>query len=596
MYTKLPNSRSFRLLYVAPGQAEEVIEVILLVMDDLDKAPEFEALSYVWGTPKDPVDILCDDEVTSVTRNLAGALQQLRQTDTWRIIWIDAVCINQKDLEERAQQVSLMRYIYSRAKRVVIWLGPDNEGRASKAISMISYAVRYFEENLTREAPAGDIIFKRQEDPKFNANGELPPLGHPDWDSVSWLYEREWFTRVWIIQEVAQDAFALMLIGNLSILWGEVAIAASIFFNKYYGRTGSDLNLVRVMNLCSTAGAALGLEPPPTLLSLISKLSAFNATDARDKLFAILGISLEGQQLEISPMIRPNYQKSIIETFTDLVRYLISRPRGQAYGKGGLDVLGRNDIKCFTRATFSPAKNFTNDNNINSVAEEDLPSWVPPFHRNVPHFMPLSERAPGSSWTTSYNSAVGIGSHASPSSLILEGVRLTTVKHVYGTSIYYDYECETPIVVAALLSQVKTDLHGYKGPDSIGEAFAQTFTASFRNSSSKDVFHEIDLEEYIENRKAGIQTLSDTEFEEFAFKVPVNPMFVTDDGHIGIGSPGQPGDEIWILFGGSVLYIIRRMEDCFTFVGECYVHGYMHGEGMDIWKSGQLKSEWVDLR
>jgi hypothetical protein len=73
MYTKLPNSSSFRLLYLAPGQAEDVINVILLVVDNPDEAPEFEALSYVWGTPKDPVLILCDDEVTSVSRNLAGA-------------------------------------------------------------------------------------------------------------------------------------------------------------------------------------------------------------------------------------------------------------------------------------------------------------------------------------------------------------------------------------------------------------------------------------------------------------------------------------------------------------------------------------------
>jgi hypothetical protein len=52
MYTKLPNSSSFRLLYIAPGQAEDVINVILLVVDNPDEAPEFEALSYVWGTPK----------------------------------------------------------------------------------------------------------------------------------------------------------------------------------------------------------------------------------------------------------------------------------------------------------------------------------------------------------------------------------------------------------------------------------------------------------------------------------------------------------------------------------------------------------------
>jgi hypothetical protein len=73
-------------------------------------------------------------------------------------------------------------------------------------------------------------------------------------------------------------------------------------------------------------------------------------------------------------------------------------------------------------------------------------------------------------------------------------------------------------------------------------------------------------------------------------------LLITDDGHVGLGVAMRPGDEIWILFGGRVLYILRPVEDHYTFIGECYVHGYMRGEGMGFWKEGRLNDDWADLR
>jgi Heterokaryon incompatibility protein (HET) len=70
---------------------------------ELDEAPEFQALSYVWGSPDDPVDIVCENKVVSVTQNLHRALLRLRHACYLiRRVWIDALCINQGDLDEQA--------------------------------------------------------------------------------------------------------------------------------------------------------------------------------------------------------------------------------------------------------------------------------------------------------------------------------------------------------------------------------------------------------------------------------------------------------------------------------------------------------------
>jgi len=91
MYSKLPNPRSIRLLDIAPGKASDRVEVSLVVVE-LDEASDFEALSYAWGSSSDPVDILCDSQVVSVTQNLHGALLRLRRSDQTRKVWIDALC------------------------------------------------------------------------------------------------------------------------------------------------------------------------------------------------------------------------------------------------------------------------------------------------------------------------------------------------------------------------------------------------------------------------------------------------------------------------------------------------------------------------
>jgi hypothetical protein len=127
----------------------------------------------------------------------------------------------------------------------------------------------------------------------------------------------------------SKDIKANLLIGNNSIPLYSVSIATAIFRVKKCAEFSQDYqNLLQAMTMFTTSGIIRRFNTRPNLLKLLSRCSAFDATDARDKLFSIFGLSFEGQQLEINPLIQPNYRKSIVETFAHLVQYLISSPRG----------------------------------------------------------------------------------------------------------------------------------------------------------------------------------------------------------------------------------------------------------------------------
>ncbi|KAF2472960.1 HET-domain-containing protein, partial [Lindgomyces ingoldianus] len=89
----------------------------------LDAKPVYRALSYTWGDPKDTLPITLNGHRFEVTRNLKRALQRLRTLGTEVSIWIDAICINQVDMDERMHQVQLMRVIYQNPEEVIVYLG-----------------------------------------------------------------------------------------------------------------------------------------------------------------------------------------------------------------------------------------------------------------------------------------------------------------------------------------------------------------------------------------------------------------------------------------------------------------------------------------
>jgi hypothetical protein len=115
-----------RLLKLEPTSDDGMIHCSRHVVP-LSEAGRYEAVSYVWGDPALKKDhIICDNRLQNVTPNLYSALFHLRSPDSQRVLWIDQLCIDQDDLKEPAQQVEMMGEIYSKASRVLIWLGRES--------------------------------------------------------------------------------------------------------------------------------------------------------------------------------------------------------------------------------------------------------------------------------------------------------------------------------------------------------------------------------------------------------------------------------------------------------------------------------------
>ncbi|KAF2193115.1 hypothetical protein K469DRAFT_552171, partial [Zopfia rhizophila CBS 207.26] len=90
-------------------------------------AGKYDTLSYVWGDPNSVEEVECNGVLISVTSNLADALRRVRNVEGSNLLWADAICINQQDIEEKSHQVAAMREIYQFSKQTLVWLGDEDE-------------------------------------------------------------------------------------------------------------------------------------------------------------------------------------------------------------------------------------------------------------------------------------------------------------------------------------------------------------------------------------------------------------------------------------------------------------------------------------
>lgn len=177
----------------------------------------------------------------TVTCNLGAALQQLRHRFRRRTVWIDALCINQNDLEERTQQVSFMKDIYARVKHVVVLLGDstvDPQMSAVNAETAISITRQCAKYTYEEESIGDQGIAWEDMDSDLNLGRKIPQRDDIKWGAVWWFYQLPWFSRIWIIQEIRQDNRATMLIDDNSVLWWDVVWAASWILSKEYQTSG----------------------------------------------------------------------------------------------------------------------------------------------------------------------------------------------------------------------------------------------------------------------------------------------------------------------------------------------------------------------
>ncbi|RYP40754.1 hypothetical protein DL767_001472 [Monosporascus sp. MG133] len=407
-YQPLPSTRSLRVLRLFPLEKAETEEdkyrLIKCSMEtiDLDEFPVYDALSYTWGDPltfhMEPEQVLppsewyrpafqieCDGHTVSVTANLYAALVAIRwvasledrpdfknemhqaRVQRSRHLWVDALCINQQDLDERGAQVALMSLIYKQARSVVIWLGGEDEA-AQDALQMMHLIVQKALTNIQGFETARSMSITDENTYKILG---LPRFTIRQWIRLYAFLNRAWFKRAWVIQEIAWAKNTTLFCGlkmfgaDLPILtvialyrsqWTsqlEFWAANAVLNLSEKPATISQLTARSVQRLykqgihpldagifvffvmqdlkasLGTAQGAIRSKPgvkPYRLSTNVSLLRATQATDPRDKVYAFMSISAEfvdGACRVKGATLTASYRKTARDVFIDAARFML---------------------------------------------------------------------------------------------------------------------------------------------------------------------------------------------------------------------------------------------------------------------------------
>lgn len=308
-YTQL-QSGEFRLLKLSPGDGNtELVGALeiytlypLAYPPENNRSPDpkpYDALSYTWEDDEIGHSIgLLRESIAypvPIRPNLKAALLQLRDPKEPRYLWVDALCINQRDNKEKSEQIPWMFHIFSRARSVCVWLGRE-EGDGGRAMDFIRR-----------------LISISDDFDHLVADHNLSK----DYVALSNLLKRPWFSRRWIVQEIALAKSATLHCGKESISWEDFADAVSLFVNAQPKIQTVFRNSHEFHNdpdylgdLAEYAGARLVQVADDifrktedgrimvrllSLEELMSTLSGFVTTDPRDVLYAILSLARDAR-------------------------------------------------------------------------------------------------------------------------------------------------------------------------------------------------------------------------------------------------------------------------------------------------------------
>ncbi|GAW23562.1 hypothetical protein ANO14919_131290 [Xylariales sp. No.14919] len=600
MYNNLDHSKSeIRLLRLLPGHGSDVVHCELLTVS-LDGPNEFEALSYVWGSKADPVQIVLSGQIKGVTGNLGSALRHLRNEEKERILWVDAVCINQDDLDERSSQVQLMQRIYSGASQVVVWLGP-----LKKDYEQIMEVIR----TLGRDSTLHWTAIPTVDDGLFPLYGFLR---HP------------WWSRIWTVQEAVLAKQLVYYCGKIHLLSHDVTGVAASYRAHF--------NTIQCCQNQLTEYYKGGLVVGPDMTSVtdnILQLRQFQlrtrdanfdevaslfrhrqATNPRDKVYGLLGIS------------RGIQESSIDYRFSEAKVYELATRDSMSHNRN-LNILSH----IIPRQLLS-------DRSVRWA--ENAPSWVPdwaaPDYKAGSDLELMRYRAPFLAYynacrtlpyePTKGDTAAGI--------LRLSGVccdAIATISESVHLRPFFSEE-DTVRDWRDMAGLEKQPGKAYVAGDTVAEAFWRTLCldiytraavsegeamATGRAGAEERDAHLVYWYAQLSGRvrvkvgRAEVALMKRvSEFSKHVSKVVARRrFFISCKGYMGLGPlESEVGDRICVLAGGRAPFIVRAAQQkgdeasprfvC-RLLGDSYIHGLMDGEAMKLVDAGILHVEDFEL-
>ena len=639
-YSPIPGEK-IRLLQVSHAADGSVAGILHTFRLGDPTCPKYIALSYVWGEEGHTWSITVDGKDLMALQSLKPFIHMLRrQSSRWKNTWwwIDSICINTEDLQERSVQVQRMRQIYCRADKTIVWLGE----RSANSDDAMDFLLFLGVEGRQAAVAVGND--ERLLSKEMNALGLRTEKYESNWAAVNELFLRPWWTRVWTLQELILSPRVTFYCGSKSFSLSDLRPALRVL-NLYRGSEGFPIsraafnatwNRRRLVQWFRNSGS----HDPNRLsgISLVAIMAYFsdnNATDPRDRIYSLLGLAAEAEAI-----VRPNYNASTEDVYSEFIKSFIKMHQS-------LDAI------CFAQLFHSS----------DTSSKSSLPSWVPDWRIKVdPAVIPLmvsqsarnhigNLRPLGAlDYSVMYSASSSKKPHVkfdAPGSIICEGIFLDFVDGLGGCIPDADICAQCPMVPSTSVinappvnqndSRVDDAYHlmmkicrclvldrkdVYLRHPSPIETYLKDFQLFCSTAMSRlSKVHPMFINWFLQNKLlkvqgSDIESLSKRAAE--SIPKPRVPLFDLSDGEsflarfrdttkmnrrllisvkgmLGMAPiKAKKGDVICVLFGCSVPLLLRQRhsQEEYEFIGECYLDGYMNGEALDSMEA-ECDSLWT---
>ncbi len=548
----------------------------------LDNPISYDALSYAWGDQEPTFPFKCNGVMFRVPSNLNLALHRIAAPGCSRFLWIDLICINQNDSEEKALQIRLMDRIYGGAGNVVVWLGEAPEG--------MDLALRSIPSIQNGLANIGGIALITKAN--FEYYG-LPAIYSPVWTALGEIFRSSWFERLWTLQEVVLARKLEVRMGPYFLDWDmlsslslRIVKANLVFFVRGGIVRPKDLvdglAAIRHVELLRQERSRNGFTAWPVLLEVARTRAC---TVGVDRIYAITGLVSEELQRYVPIDHTLSIQAVFIGCFkliieTDPTLYLLYSP------------CSRNDAL-------------------------GLPSWCPNICQ-ASAANPLGTLAEACGYRagcrTFPNTSSGIKVLSDSDNIQVHGLNIDTIESVISLNYVWPNHDQPDVARETLeweAACLKIAQEVYRMPDSVPEEHWRTLIANKLHTAMPCASNLIDdyhkMKRFLQFRKTsseGVQWSGDEAAAMLNFSTAVEfacrgrRYFSTKNGRVGIGpADALPGDIVCIFFSGPTPYIIRPTQSVSTykFLGESYVHGLMGSEALDMMDQGVIHSASFEL-
>ncbi|KAJ8108660.1 hypothetical protein OPT61_g8020 [Boeremia exigua] len=340
LYGPLSTITSIRLLHIQSIEpranlGDDILHVTLSQVD-LDDDPAFHTLSYTWGDPLDrtgrhfssiipDTSISCNGKEITITRNLDAALRtilssQSVEEDGKQALWVDAICINQSNLEERSAQISIMNRIYGNALMTIGWLGSPDE--SSDIVTPLSKKLSALKDGAFTDIAYNVLL------------GELQPV----LAELNRFLGRAYFTRCWVFQEVILSQQICFMCGLTKFTFEDLLYLAEA---KQYLDQKLIFPAMKRIGLSFDEGLTFSIESlyrqrqairdgdgdkyALSFMQLLELTRQYCCSELKDKVYSVYG--LLPQNTDTAMDMAPDYTKTITRVLGDAIRTCISEDR-----------------------------------------------------------------------------------------------------------------------------------------------------------------------------------------------------------------------------------------------------------------------------